>query len=452
MEPGRERFAGSSYNTLNAIDADSQNSLWAVGRGKGTLTARWNGVAFAAVASANAGTGANELKSISAVNANDIWAVGNAAGDPLTMHWDGTSWTIVPTPSFTEDAFLEGVTAIASNDVWAVGFQSSPASVDSSNVILHWNGTAWSVVASPNPGGNSLDKLHDVKAVGPNDIYAVGEYKDRTGKELATILHWNGAVWTVVPNSCSPLFGITVISASDIWAVGYSTCHYDGTSWTPISIPAPPSGGGVTLQDVSAVSTNDVWAVGTSVFCDGFGCYFSPYAIHWDGTQWRLTTVPAGSSLSGVEAQSAKSVTAVGTYSLGTLIIRWNGKSWKTVPSPDPEVGGELNEITSTRGKLWSVGSFFDSSYDQRTLVLDNPSATQGTVTGSTGVSGAIVSWFGPVTGSTTTDIFGNYAAAGLPAGSYTFVASADGCSPGIATVQVIAGKTVTQNITINCP
>ncbi len=60
-------------------------------------------------------------------------------------------------------------------------------------------------------------------------------------------------------------------------------------------------------------------------------------------------------------------------------------------------------------------------------------------------MSDAIVSWFGEVTGSTTTDSFGNFAAAGLPAGSYTFVASADGCSPGIATVQVVAGKTVRQ-------
>ena len=162
-------------------------------------------------------------------------------------------------------------------------------------------------------------------------------------------------------------------------------------------------------------------------------------------------TVPAGTSLSGVEALSAKNVTAVGTYSIGTLIIRWNGKSWKTVPSPDPEVGGALNEITSTTGKLWAVGSFFSSDNDLRTLVLDNPSATQGTVTGNTGVSGAIVSWFGAVNGSTTTDSFGGYAAAGLPAGSYTFVASAGGCSPGIATVQVIAGKTVRQDIAISC-
>ena len=130
---------------------------------------------------------------------------------------------------------------------------------------------------------------------------------------------------------------------------------------------------------------------GASVFCDGFGCYFSSYAIHWNGTQWVLTN-PPGASLGGVQALASNNVYAVGTFSVGTLITRWNGKSWRKVPSPDPENGGALNEITSTPGKLWSVGSFFDPRDDRGRWFEDTPSATQGTVTGTTGVSGATVS------------------------------------------------------------
>ncbi len=110
-----------------------------------------------------------------------------------------------------------------------------------------------------------------------------------------------------------------------------------------------------------------------------------------------------------------------------------------------------MNEITSTPGKLWAVGSFYDDDFEQRTLVLDTPSATQGTVTGNVGVSGATVSWFGAVNGSTTTDIFGNYAAAGLPAGTYTLVASADGCDPAAESVRIVAGRTVRKNLAIDC-
>ena len=54
-----------------------------------------------------------------------------------------------------------------------------------------------------------------------------------------------------MPNNCGPLFGITALSANDIWAVGYSSCHYDGTTWTPI--PIPPDWRRITLDDVSAV-------------------------------------------------------------------------------------------------------------------------------------------------------------------------------------------------------
>jgi Carboxypeptidase regulatory-like domain len=438
-----------TLNVFNGIDADGLSNLWAVGEGEGTLTARWSGTAFDAVPSDNAGTGQNELKSLSAAAPNDIWAVGSAQFDSLAMHWDGTTWTIVPTPDLPLDAPLEGVAALASNDVWAVGFQNDPGSLNSSNVILRWNGSAWSAVPSPNPGGNSVDKLYDVAGAAANDVWAVGEHWDRSLNQLATILHWNGANWSVVENDCGgPLFGITVLAPNDIWAVGWQSCHYDGTTWN--AIPIPPSGGADTLLDVSARATDDVWAVGNSVFCFPKFCTSSSYAIHWDGSQWEATPVP-GASLGGVQVLGLNKVLAVGTYSIGTLITRWNGSSWRTVPSPDPESGGALNEVIATPGKLWAVGSFFNQDNELRTLVLDAPSATQGAVVGDTQVGGAVVSWFGPTTGSTTADEFGNYAAAGLAAGSYTFVASASGCDPDIATVDVIAGTTVRQNFEINC-
>ena len=437
-----------SLNLFHAIEADSANNLWAVGRGDGTLTARSSGAAFTMVPSANAGTGDNVLNSISAVAPDDIWAVGNAASDTLSLHWDGTAWSIVPTPDIALDAALDGVTALASADVWAVGFTSDPGGLNSSNLTLHWNGSAWSVVSSPNPGGNSVDNLHDVAGAATNDVWAVGEHWGSGGQQLGTILHWNGATWTVVANDCGPLFGITVLAPNDIWAVGWQSCHYDGTTWT--TIPIPSSGGADTLLDVSANAPNDVWAVGQSIFCDPFTCYSYSYAIHWDGNRWTITGVP-GVSLGGVQALGPNDVWAVGTYSVGTLIIHWNGRNWRTVPSPDPETGGELSEVTAVGGKLWSVGSFFTEDIDLRTLVVDAPSQTQGAVTGATGVSGATVTWFGPVEGSTTTDTFGRYQEGGLPAGSYTFVATYGGCDPDIATVEIIAGTTVRQNFSIGC-
>jgi hypothetical protein len=53
-------------------------------------------------------------------------------------------------------------------------------------VILHWNGSAWSVV----PSGTSTF-LVGVWASGPNDAWVTGG--------AGTILHWDGAAWSVVP-------------------------------------------------------------------------------------------------------------------------------------------------------------------------------------------------------------------------------------------------------------
>ncbi len=236
-----------AINLFNGVDADSENNVWAVGKAEGTLTARLDENTFEAVQSANAGLGSNELNSISALSANDIWAVGAAEGDSLSMHWDGASWNLVPVPDLPLNAPLQGVETFSSDDVWAVGFQTDPASLNSSNVILHWTGSAWNVVPSPNPGGNSVDKLYDVQGAAPNDIWAVGEHWDRNGSQAATILRYTGATWTEFPNPCGgPLFGVTVLAPNDVWAVGWQSCHFDGISWT--QIPIPPSGGGPVIK------------------------------------------------------------------------------------------------------------------------------------------------------------------------------------------------------------
>jgi hypothetical protein len=55
-------------------------------------------------------------------------------------------------------------------------------------LVAHWNGTRWTGVASPNPGGSFLNA---VSALSPSDAWAVGY--DNTG---TLILHWDGTSWT----------------------------------------------------------------------------------------------------------------------------------------------------------------------------------------------------------------------------------------------------------------
>jgi hypothetical protein len=116
--------------------------------------AHWNGTAWSPVtlrlpANANSNT---TLNAISADGPGDVWIVGSFL-DSATEHFNGTAWSIVPSPSPGSIAMLGGVTTSnAANNVWAVGAETPAGTSVRQTLTLNWNGTAWKVVASPNPG------------------------------------------------------------------------------------------------------------------------------------------------------------------------------------------------------------------------------------------------------------------------------------------------------------
>src|SRR5262249_25836872 len=60
----------------------------------------------------------------------------------------------------------------------------------------------------------------------------------------------------------------------------------------------------------------------------------------------------------GVAAVTARDAWAVGYTTSGhTLIMRWDGKAWSRVPSPNPVTGGLLQGVAATSGRdAWAVG------------------------------------------------------------------------------------------------
>jgi hypothetical protein len=87
-----------------------------------------------------------------------------------------------------------------------------------------WNGTSWNVVKSPNVG-TSFNSLSAVAVVSANDIWAVG-FISPTGVGQTLIEQWNGTSWNVVPSidpgtTSTFLQGVAAITASNVWTVGY---------------------------------------------------------------------------------------------------------------------------------------------------------------------------------------------------------------------------------------
>jgi hypothetical protein len=102
---------------------------------------------------------------------------------------------VVPSPNIADwTNQLQSVTTVAADDVWAVGvatftwyISDGDPITSSQTIIQHWNGTAWSIVSSPNPGdgnnyyGTITNELYGVAAVSTSDVWAVGMYGKSDG-------------------------------------------------------------------------------------------------------------------------------------------------------------------------------------------------------------------------------------------------------------------------------
>ena len=154
-----------------------------------TLVEHWNGTAWTVVPSPNPGTNANFLNGVAAVSANDVWAVGyyyNGSTDQtLVEHWNGTAWSVVPSPNpGTYASYLSAVAAVSANDRVGCGrYYIAGACPNQQTLVEHWDGTAWSVVTSPNPG-TERNSLNGVAAVSANDRVGCGALLQRHRRHI----------------------------------------------------------------------------------------------------------------------------------------------------------------------------------------------------------------------------------------------------------------------------
>jgi hypothetical protein len=258
----------SSSDNLNSVSASSSNDVWAVGGATYTLTfgagqsaeslvfdaplvEHWDGSAWKLVAAPTLGL---DPHNAAAVAKMETGLINGASVDPASA--DFTS-----------------VRALAPDDVWAVGVISfansglTPFRADET-FTEHWNGSRWSVVAAPdvtvqetrNAAGDDLD------AVGGStgDLWAVGR-----AQPIGTLaLHWNGTAWAVVPSPQTGengyLDAVLDLGADNVWAAGDEIDHWDGHAWQQM---ATVNGTGIQgITAMTAAASNDIWFADDSDF------------------------------------------------------------------------------------------------------------------------------------------------------------------------------------------
>ncbi len=331
---------GHHFQELVAATAISGSQAWAVGAyagpGRDTLhplVDTWNGTGWVEAPVEDRPSGI--LYGVDAVSPSDAWAVGRyiqgTIGLTLAEHWDGSTWTVIHTPSprKSPSSSLDAVAAISTGDVWAVGTHS--VTNGDKALVVHWNGVKWRRVKVPNPPGDDTVRFTAVTAVSSTDVWAIGWRERQSDRIVHTLAeHWDGTAWTIVPtpnasiNSNEPT-GASAVAPDDVWMAGtylsdsgnsyYPLAeHWDGSAWTIVPTAEPDlyrAFGGI-----AATSSALAWAVGGQ---PGVGGPTQDTLVErWDSSTWATVASEnpgsAHSSFSAVTAASANRAWAVGTY------------------------------------------------------------------------------------------------------------------------------------------
>ena len=190
-------------------------------------------------------------------------------------------------------------------------------------------------------------------------------------------MHYDGNIWTTFTLSkfqLGRLSAVFAVARNDVWAVGWNgqvgatrglALHWDGLSWTQVTVPAQ-SGGGILLKSVSGAATKDVWAAGMYHYYDIFGnLQNSARAFHWNGLRWQAVTVGLGgySYLNSIAVRQTNDVWAVGAGFVGTsqqytyATLHWDGSHWSNVTNPNEGVLDAVSAFSSS--DVWAVGRGF---------------------------------------------------------------------------------------------
>ena len=355
------------------------------------------------VASPNAGTQDNALNAVSAGSAKDIWAVGTQAQNTatpvfnrtLTEHFNGTAWSVVPGPDPGPSTnALFAVSTLPTGEAWAVG-NFLDKSLKPRTLVESWDGKSWHVDSSPNPA-KAIDLLFGVSAVSPTDVWAIGYASDGDAKFQTLTEHWDGHAWSVVPSpnpgpSGNQLFSVHAVSANSVWAVGQQVGtqpdralveHWNGTAWSVVPSPKVPTGGAsTTLYSVAGVSDNAVVAVGAT---EDFVAPPRTLVAQGKGTALAVAKSQNPSAgddnLDAVTVASAASAWAVGSAldvksgnELTLVENRDASGAWHRQASPSPGFANgdsQLGGVTAVSPTdVWAVGSF-DGPNVAQTLIL----------------------------------------------------------------------------------
>ena len=406
--------SGALSSSFTGIACPSSTSCQAVGfytnasNVKSGFAMGWNGSSWSSEEVPTvSGATAEEVTSVSCYSTSGCIAVGNYVDSSgvtrsLALQWNGTSWSIMTTenPSGFTYSTLQGVSCPTSTYCMAAGFYYDSVGAKKT-FVLTWNGTSWSISATPNPSGATATQFLAVSCTSSSFCVAVGSY-EKSSDELPFSERWNGSSWTEflpqvevenVGAIGAKLEGVSCKSISFCLGVGSISYGHAATgrrvgleftggnwlmtesggfqrTWALSDIPNAPSPTSSSQTDVSCPEFGFCIRVGSA----GGSDTSSSRIKKWNGAAWAAQAAPAPSGASatrlmGVSCSSFTSCQAVGSYTtssevVATLGLTWNGTSWSLSSTPTPS-GAKSSELLSASCNsstvCRAVGRYVDS-------------------------------------------------------------------------------------------
>ncbi|MEO6457118.1 MAG: hypothetical protein ABIO92_02425 [Chloroflexia bacterium] len=146
--------------------------------------------------------------------------------------------------------------------------------------------------------------------------------------------------------------------------------------WESVQVPLDT---GITgLSDISALPNGEAWAVGERQV-NGVG---QTLILRFRDKNWALFPSPNPgmlfNALGGVAALASNDVWAVGAYANAdgtgakSLVLHWDGKEWKIIPSPNPGGSGNLLYSISALAPddIWAVGATIPTNSSGQPFLL----------------------------------------------------------------------------------
>jgi hypothetical protein len=358
LEQNTPAPSGAANWQFSAVSCASPSSCMAVGSTNNSLLAEQRTGSTWTILSI---PGSGQLSGISCASATACEAVGQSGSGPFAERWDGTSWTVqtAQLPAGATSSQLAGVSCTSATACEAVG-QFSTGGSTFQTLAEVWNGSTWTIQATPNATSQTSSGLLGVSCFSATVCEAVGS--SATGTTSATLAEaWNGSNWGIqaTPNGAgniNHLDGVSCTSATVCMAVGTTAARWNGSSWTMLAIAQPRGDAPAELDHVSCTDRNH---------CMAAGSFFNSEAIqtlvaeHWNGTKWQVQATPIQSAndssfLTDVSCTQANSCTAVGASHnpLGhnqALVEDWSLRWHDQSPAfPSGAVAGSLDKVSCT--------------------------------------------------------------------------------------------------------